>query len=496
VAAAGGASRAGFFTASVLGQLLDHVAPRERPRDGGMSDWAGQRLFALSTVSGSSVAAVMTVAAMAASGSDHNQPCRSKAAQLWFGAASPFRSEAVDWRDCLENLMAGDFITPVFVGLMFHDSVRFLRLPDRGSLLERAFEMHFARTLNETATAHCGRQSGLECPFMSLRPTEDRWLPLLLLNGTSVGSGQRILTTALDNTYKPTERCPYPAQDGDCHIFVSAFRFHDLLQSGASKNSAQQSAASIWRDVRLSTAGHNSARFPLISPPGDIYGADNQIVDRLVDGGYFENFGAQTATELAEAIVAIDPKLNPFILVLSNDPTVPQLENLAQGGAKRDPNRIERAEEGSWITDVSGPVKAFMHTRNARGALAVDSMPAALARGHPNSCNVVQLRVWYEPTGELQARAISMSWWLSKPVQVYLHQQANFGTNAKLEQGNNGLNPNRFAVKKLLAALDELPARSGGPALADSRKGLSIERVTPGPQGGVCDEMATTSAHR
>jgi hypothetical protein len=496
VAAAGGASRAGFFTASVLGQLLDHVVPSGQSRDGANPAWAGQRLFALSTVSGSSVAAVMTVAAMAASGGDHKQPCRSKAGQLWFGGASPFTSETMDWRDCLENLMAGDFITPVFVGLMFHDSVRFLRLPDRGLLLENAFEKHFANSLDEAATAHCDRRSALECPFMSLRPTEDRWLPLLVLNGTSVGTGQRILTTALDNTYKPTERCAYPAQDGGCHIFVSAFRFHDLLQTGASKSSAQQNAAAKERDVRLSTAAHNSARFPLISPPGDIYGADNQIVDRLVDGGYFENFGAQTATELAEAIVAIDPKLNPFVLVLSNDPTVPQLENVGQRGAKQDPSRAERAEEGAWITDVSGPVKAFMHTRNARGVLAVDSMPAALARGHPKSCNVVQLRVWYEPTGELQARAISMSWWLSKPVQVYLHQQANFGTDPKLEEKNNGLSPNRFAVKKLLAALDESPVPSEGSALAVARKGLSVERITPGPQGGICDELATTSAHR
>ena len=45
-------------------------------------------------------------------------------------------------------------------------------------------------------------------------------------------------------------------------------------------------------DVRLSTAAHNSARFPLISPPGSICNQDQAIVDRIVDGGYFENYGA------------------------------------------------------------------------------------------------------------------------------------------------------------------------------------------------------------
>jgi hypothetical protein len=298
----------------------------------------------------------------------------------------------------------------------------------------------------------------------------------------------------LDNTYKPMERCPYPAQDADCHIFVSAFRFHDLLQGErADKSSALQSTAWKLRDVRLSTAAHNSARFPLISPPGEIYDADHRVVDRMVDGGYFENFGAQTATELAEAIVAIDHNLKPFVLVLSNDPTVPELENL-QGGAN--PHQAERAEQGAWITDVSGPVKAFIHTRNARGVLAVDSMPAALARGHPASCNVVQLRVWYERKNELEARALSMSWWLSKPVQLYLHQQAGFGPDAKVQETKKSLNPNGLAVQNLIRVLDEPPSAAEQQRLADSRKGLSVERITPGPQVAGCDESATTSAQR
>jgi hypothetical protein len=490
VAAAGGASRAGFFTASVLGQLLDHRLPTEA----GAPGWAGQRLFALSTVSGSSVAAVMSVAAMAAS-PDQKQPCRSRAGLLWFGGGSPFDSRISEWRDCLETLMSGDFITPVFVGLMFHDSVRFFHLADRGSLLENAFEQHFTRMLDRRAAAPaCAHPSWLECPFMSLRPSEEHWLPLLVLNGTSVGSGQRIVTTVLDNTYNPSERCPYPAQDGDCHIFVSAFRFHDLLQGeGRPKSPDLQSTARKLRDVRLSTAAHNSARFPLISPPGEIYDGDNHVVDRMVDGGYFENFGAQTATELAEAIVAIDHKLRPFVLVLSNDPTVPELENL-EGGAN--PHQAERAEEGAWITDVSGPVKAFIHTRNARGVLAVDSMPAALARGHPESCNVVQLRVWYERKTALEARAISMSWWLSKPVQLYLHQQASFDPDARVHETKKSLALNGLAVKNLIRALDESPSAPEERRLAAARKGLSVERITAGPQGAGCDDTATTSAQR
>ena len=60
----------------------------------------------------------------------------SRAGRLWFRSATPFRSDVVNWRDCLESLMSGDFLTPVFVGLMFHDTVRFFQLADRGSLLK------------------------------------------------------------------------------------------------------------------------------------------------------------------------------------------------------------------------------------------------------------------------------------------------------------------------------------------------------------------------
>jgi hypothetical protein len=460
VAAAGGASRAGFFTASVLGELLDYESQGE---------WGGQRLFALSTVSGSSVAAVMAVAAMGAS-EKRTSPCRSDAGRLWFG--NSLEGETTNWRDCLESLMSGDFLTPVFVGLMFHDSVRFLRLADRGALLEKSFAQHFANTLKHDERADCDRRPDLNCPFMSLQPSEHRWLPLLVLNGTSVGSGQRILTTVLNNTYqpRPTERCPYPTQDERCHIFVSTLRFHDLLQNGEKKPSADQAQVARPRDVSLTTAAHNSARFPFISPPGEIYSADNKVVDRLVDGGYFENFGAQTATELAEAIVAIDPKLEPFILVLSNDPTVPQAENLNQDEVKKDPDVTERAGEGAWVTDLTGPLKAFMHTRNARGMLAVETMPSVLARAraHETSCNVVQLRVWYERTSALEVRAISMSWWLSRPVQLYLHEQANFvgkaASTADNKQQTVSFEPDRFSpiqnqdrlsVDNLFRALNE-----------------------------------------
>lgn len=49
------------------------------------------------------------------------------------------------------------------------------------------------------------------------------------------------------------------------------------------------------------------------------------IVDRIIDGGYFENSGAFGAKskELALAIRAVDPNLAPIVLIICNDPDDP-----------------------------------------------------------------------------------------------------------------------------------------------------------------------------
>ena len=58
----------------------------------------------------------------------------------------------------------------------------------------------------------------------------------------------------------------------------------------------------------------------MISPPGAVRNAKHNVVDRIVDGGYIENYGAITAMELAVAINAVRPELAPFVLIISNDP--------------------------------------------------------------------------------------------------------------------------------------------------------------------------------
>jgi hypothetical protein len=78
-------------------------------------------------------------------------------------------------------------------------------------------------------------------------------------------------------------------------------------------------------DIRLSTGATHSARFPLLSPHGLIRrGKTNAIVDRVVDGGYYENFGATTALELVRALRVFG--LKPFVVVVNNEPLVAQMD--------------------------------------------------------------------------------------------------------------------------------------------------------------------------
>ena len=76
----------------------------------------------------------------------------------------------------------------------------------------------------------------------------------------------------------------------------------------------------LGNDVRASTAAHNSARFSYISPAGDLGNRNGSVID----GGYFENYGALSALEIARAAQAAlkdeKPRVKLVILMISSDP--------------------------------------------------------------------------------------------------------------------------------------------------------------------------------
>jgi hypothetical protein len=446
VAAAGGASRAAFFTATVLGYLLDSDGSARADLD---PEKIRNRLFAISGVSGGSVGAVMVTAALARASKGAQQPCKADRPPLWW------KDKVTSWRDCFEALTSGDFLSADFLGFAFNDMLPFSFFRDRAAVLEDTWRQHYDSVIAQQPSAPETSCYGLDCPFYSLRPTSGRWIPLLILNGTSEATGGRIITTILSTSYNvPPETCPTINDDSQCRIFVQAERFHDLLDNRVALN-----------DVRLSTAALNSARFPLISPAGTIRNKDRKIVDRIVDGGYFESYGALSAKEMALALHAVDQKLFPLVIVISNDPddllspdddatrNPAQSKTLLALQKTKARTRISGPEP---VTDVITPVKTIINARTAHGLLGVAELDSALRDAFPQPCEgLIQVRVWseLEANGSGRSKAVSMSWWLSAPVQEHLNQQTE-----PQKSGDN--TPHLAAILKQMATASHCPAGS------------------------------------
>jgi hypothetical protein len=261
VATAGGGIRAAYWTATVLEQLVGDF----ETAGGSVRPY----LFAISGVSGGSVGAAAFEAALTKR--DEYQCEASKEGDKGCPRATDFLKE--------------DFLAPALASLVFQDAPSSFfpdfGLGDRGTALERSFE-HASNDL-------------LARPFLNLFPYKEvaianggpapTWRPILLLNATHEETGNRIITG---------------------HVLIERNVFVDSLDA----------LQMLGKDVRASTAAHNSARFPYVSPAGNL-GSDGGSV---IDGGYFENFGALSALELAHAAMATlndEPPKLPMSLLSS-----------------------------------------------------------------------------------------------------------------------------------------------------------------------------------
>ena len=349
VAIDGGASRAAFTAATFVGELLDKM-----PKPGaGDAATPGRRIFAISGVSGGSYGAAVIQAALLDAQRDGDgltPPCRS-AQTTWFGFEDWHeRGNAFTWRQCLQALTSGDYLSSTIIGLAFRDLAappwQKLNLPameDRAAILEMTWERQYAATMEPGRSFYeggdrCrdGDESGL-CRRMAhpaAQLGEGRWMPLLLLNGTSVSSGRRIVSSDLMSTkIALTEAGKAPGGA----LYSQAFDLREVMSEPCAQPSDGASPGNICTttpppvdgpDVRLSTAALTSARFPIISPAGvfhmkssgDKDSGENVsgFGDQVVDGGYFENFGLTTALDIVHALA--ERQVQATVVSISNNP--------------------------------------------------------------------------------------------------------------------------------------------------------------------------------
>lgn len=369
VAIDGGASRAAFTAATFVGELLDNVPAAE----GGEVPSPGRRLFAISGVSGGAYGAAVIQSALRdgqAAPSPGGAPCRS-AQRTWFGYDHWTRQDKppMNWRQCLQALTSGDYLSSTIVGLAFRD---FAAPPWQKIGLELSWQRHYSATLSsQPISFFSGESCDGKTPEGLCRPAAHpaafikpgkTWMPMLFLNGTSVTTGRRIISAdlkgendaasvdggalypqAYDLREAMSSPCPdvLPSVANGENVAYPIKRLIDAANKKPPKNEQTlllgncggKPAPVDGPDVRLSTAALISARFPVISPAGifSTKARDNRGVggsmdpqpygDQVVDGGYFENSGITTALEVVKALRA--QHLKPILVSISNNPQLP-----------------------------------------------------------------------------------------------------------------------------------------------------------------------------
>ena len=275
VATAGGASRAAYWTGTVL-RALDNRS------NGQFSD----HVFAISSVSGGALGAIGYAAWLADRPMDSEAQPDAAHARLNFVQTSSDRTiSARPSAPCCSRIMIQRFLPSPL-------------LPDRAASLEEAFELGWQQSAEQCKQQPCPKPTRFADEYTKiwsksrLHEDGDRWVPIVLANGTHVESGKRIITAPVQ--IEPS-------------VFEDTYDFYKLAPA----------------PIRASTAVLNSARFTVVSPPGRLVRDGVTITGRIIDGGYFENGGMETVYDLARYLRrAMQPQRPIIIVEILNDDTL------------------------------------------------------------------------------------------------------------------------------------------------------------------------------
>ncbi|WP_291856639.1 hypothetical protein [Bradyrhizobium sp.] len=342
VAAQGGGIYAAHNSARFLARMQD-LCPAFR-----------HHLFAISAVSGGSVGSATFAAALHADKPSLDvdaavgRAC-PKIAQFLAGTG---RADDIDAPGPVEQRVARvletDFLSPLIAGFLFPDFTQLfspIAVPffDRARFLEYTFENAADKMLK--GRKDVGTQTNLLKADYQSHWTPDNSMPALLLNTTDVGSGKRVVMAPFD--IDPTH-----PKDKDLCIFAN------LQRQG---KGVDQTVESSSIHIPLSTAAFASARFPWVTPASTVTLKNDCITAhpkaRLVDGGYVENSGVETALDLIEKLKSVQgtsdvPKFKIYLL------------SLVSG---------DFGDHGAFtVGELMEPVRALLSTRSSRTYIALN----------------------------------------------------------------------------------------------------------------------------
>ncbi|GEM_PF-1579908 len=383
IAVSGGASRAALWGERVLFEV-EAASGAGKPR-----------VFAVSSVSGGSLGVAPYMAALAA---------MSDAARCANDDERRSQMQLLTKRELSE-----DAVGPLLAGALLVDIPRALFSPllwpplfhfvtgreprggDRAEALERAFEHLWSGISRKPGEPSA---IGFDKPFLSLFYEGQRiraGMPLWIGNGTDMATGGRLLTVP----FSTSPNWPFPAAA-------------DVLST-------------LGADVPISTAINNTARFPYLEPAGELavgkqerptldqrYQPDGTARE-IIDGGYFDNEGLQTALDLAAWLRREGPSqaqgrpVEPIIVQATADGDVLPSEAVVRCEPHADdPSAVARTRRPLQLLapllglyNVRGGHSAVL-LRGARAAFCPDDKPPIYqcdkANGLPVRCITTEAR--------------------------------------------------------------------------------------------------------
>ncbi len=453
IAAAGGASRAAYWTTSALGLLEDDSRSHAYP--------LSTSTFLISGVSGGSVGAAAFVAAVDLTRRTGVSTPRCRNVRKL--------ADALTGRDDLATILGLSLFPDMFQ--------RFLPFPVRAWDRSRGLEEVWGRDWAATAAA-C--TVGGEPPNPWTRPLTAWYsapsgppeLPVLALNSTAMNAGLPVLESNFQLSIAD-----------EVQIF---------------------SPRLATRTLTLAEAVHNSARFPYVSPAGVVLMTPPQSStrgsspgklmywDRLGDGGYVEASGTFTVAEVIRELsraglirdaanpgqcVRGDPKLMQdcfvtrqqiHVLVLDNTPTPGAAYLCAPGEAK--PNAVRQGlpqnsivpGNEAWppLADATFPILGAFQTQGGRGKAAQLDLLGLIGEC---TDRFAELRMPMPTDGQAEP---SMNWMLSGTSRKFIYRvlskpdEAKGGAYAQLAQ-------NLRRVRSWFGPIAPAPSRQ----IADAERG-------------------------
>jgi hypothetical protein len=417
VAVSGGAARAALWGSAVLAQI-DAEADLK-------ADAKGAAIYAISTVSGGSLGAATYLSARAGAGMDNSRLGHADACRLPAARAAAFEhyAKTLDSADAIGPLLAGFVLSDVPRGLFGWLPAMVgapMRGGDRAAAIERAFEA------NADRAAKRARLPAVKLDQAFLR-LAGPGMPLWLAQATERDTGGRVLISAV------RARAAAPAQAADWPF------------QGASDLLAQLNA-----DLPISTAVNATARFPFLEPSGTAPSADRDDHGlALIDGGYYDQSGLETALELAGWLR--QHGADPIVVAATGSGygnglgiqamTAPSDVIVRCGGGEFRPDQPPPI---STASDALAPLIGLYQARAGH-------VDALLRRARAEWC-APQQAFFHFYLGARGAEPVPLNWVLSDEMAEHVWRSAGFGPRT-MEARDVFVQANRAEADQLGAAL-------------------------------------------